>query len=144
MARLRTIQGYVTVVPSNRIIASSAAIVTINNVATLTKKKEIVITQAGTYRVSYNIYHEAIAGNQSAQAQIFKNGTAFGLLRTNSSSPNVYDLYTEDVGPWEAGDLLQLYISMNAVDNFNALNLTVRGELFQGTAPVPAGAKNLE
>jgi hypothetical protein len=70
-----------------------------------TKIKEIVINKAyDKLRVKFNAYRSG--GSYSTTAQIYKNGVALGTEQTLGDTTTVY---SEDLGPFVAGDLLQIY-----------------------------------
>ena len=69
------------------------------------KVKEIRIRKSGTYRISFYLYIGDAA--YTAYGQIFKNGVAYGTLRSTNSTGPVY--FIEDLN-FSYGDLFQLYI----------------------------------
>ena len=69
-----------------------------------TKIKEIYIPFGGTYRVRFDLLPSELGA--TCDAQIYKNYTAYGTAV--SAVDNA--AYTQDIGGWSPGDLLQLYL----------------------------------
>ncbi len=69
------------------------------------KKKEIKIFNKGVYRVKFSAKGSSVS--QYLCARIFKNGAAYGTLRTPQSTN--YIEYSEDLA-FEEGDACQLYL----------------------------------
>lgn len=69
-----------------------------------TKIKEIYIPFGGTYRVRFDLFPSELSA--ACYAQIYKNYTAYGTAV--SAVDNA--AYTQDIGGWSPGDLLQLYL----------------------------------
>lgn len=69
-----------------------------------TKIKEILVNQTGTFRISFEMSNNG--GFNTCTARLYKNGSAFGTERTQSTA--TYTAYTEDlsVAKW---DLIQIY-----------------------------------
>ncbi|MCX6724252.1 MAG: hypothetical protein NT155_03735 [Candidatus Staskawiczbacteria bacterium] len=65
------------------------------------KYKDISTTKSGTIRVEFNLLYV----NRTITAQIYKNGVAYGTVRTVSSGNQTF---TEDLS-FSAGDSIQLY-----------------------------------
>lgn len=69
-----------------------------------TKKKEMVISVSGTYRIKFTLNGEF--SGTFVYGRIYKNGNAHGTERSSDTANPV--TYTEDLD-FAAGDLLQLY-----------------------------------
>lgn len=78
------------------------------------KIKEIYIPFGGTYRVRFDL--AATDYTCTAGARIYKNGVAHGsAVYTASPTPVAY---TQDISGWSPGDLLQLYLIIDAYNRF--------------------------
>ena len=73
------------------------------------KLKETKIGVGGTLRIKFSIKTEASASG-TVYGQIYKNGVAVGTERNTGS--NTYVEYSEDIGGWSAGDLVQVYVKL--------------------------------
>lgn len=71
--------------------------------ASPTKLKEYHFMLSGTVRVTFYL---SIGSGQSSYAQIYKNGSPIGTLRSTNSTSNM--IYTEDISI-SSGDYIQLY-----------------------------------
>ena len=91
--------------PSSNEIIVAADVLRSTNAGSWTKVKEIRIRKSGTYRISFYIYTED--ASVTAYGQIFKNGVAYGTLRSTTSTSWVK--FIEDL-IFSYGDLCQLYI----------------------------------
>jgi hypothetical protein len=76
---------------------------------TYTKIKEIQVRLCGTMRVAFDLKR---SGGTTAYGQIYINGVAVGVERSNSS--DVYVTYTEDIPNIQTSDLIQLYYKNNS------------------------------
>jgi hypothetical protein len=76
------------------------------NSTTAVKLKEIRLQRKGNLRISFNLW----SGDASATAyaQIYRNGSAVGTLRSTTSMSAVG--FTEDISGWSLNDLCQLYV----------------------------------
>ena len=81
----------------------------------LTKKKEILIREAGTIRVKFDLKS---TDAQDAQGVIYKNGTTYG---TDRYTGNTYETFSEDL-EFEVGDLIQLYASESGSNGYTVRN----------------------
>lgn len=72
----------------------------------LIKLKEIAINK-NYLQMRVKFTGERQGAANLTQAQIYKNGVAYGILRTLGISA----VYSEDLGPFAGGDLLQIYAS---------------------------------
>ncbi len=77
-----------------------------HNSVTPTKYKEVVAPVDGTYRVTFSLASDNPGNN--FQGRIYKNGAAFGTLRTVASTSMA--AFSEDLA-FVAGDLIQLYLN---------------------------------
>ena len=73
-----------------------------------TKVADIEVTYSGTYRTVFRI--GVASTSRTAYGRIYKNGTAFGIERSNQELVGVE--YTEDL-EFSAGDNIQLYIKLD-------------------------------
>jgi len=78
------------------------------------KIKEIYLPFGGTYRVRFDL--AATDHTCTAGARIYKNGVAHGSAVPATSSTPV--AYTQDISGWSGGDLLQLYLFIDAPNKF--------------------------
>ena len=85
------------------IAASLVAVATSGT--TLTLAKSIQITRAGTLRIKFTLQN-SVSGN--AEAQINRNGSTVGTLRTESSSTPV--TYSEDISGWSVDDTCEIFL----------------------------------
>ena len=95
--------------PIRKIIAGSTLLAfadteNISNVQDYTKIKEILLTESGTYTVTFA--QQASTGGTTS-GRVYKNGVAFGTEKTTTSG--TYVTQTEDL-VFTEGDLVQLYI----------------------------------
>lgn len=105
--------AYPVYTAGNNIIAASDANVG-QYMPEWTKKKEIRLNKAGTYRISFALspgQHEAVLG------KIYKNGVAYGIQREvpSNNSGGTSTTFTQDL-VFAANDLVQLYIRPKAVE----------------------------
>jgi hypothetical protein len=80
---------------------------------TMTKVKEIQIKTPGTLSISFDIKNSNAGG--ATTGQVYKNGVALGT--SQGVTGTTYTTYTETLGPFTAGDLIQLYIKTGAAVN---------------------------
>ena len=101
-----TLRGlsYATTVPSENLRASSDSIAQVSSNSVYVKKKAFTIVTPGTYRVKFDMQS---SGTATAYAQIYKNGVAFGTVRSVSTSG--YVTFTEDL-VFAAGDTCEVWI----------------------------------
>lgn len=85
---LTTINGAVV----SNTLQQSADTIESTNAQTITKAKSIQVWIGGTFRVKFDL---ASDGTFTNQAQIYKNGVAYGTLRSQSSA--TYATYSEDL-----------------------------------------------
>jgi len=98
--------------PSLYIKASSNLEVTATGTNEYVKLKEILYNDiSGSLRVSFTL--RASRFDYSTSAQIYKNGVAYGTLRSNKE---VGTTYSEDLA-FESGDLIQVYGYANSDQN---------------------------
>ena len=90
--------------PSSSLVQQSVAMATTNNLAA-TKLKEITVTYPGVYRIKFALRKAGGAG--ASHAQIYRNGAALGVIQQSTSGD--FATFSEDIGGWQTGDLLQLY-----------------------------------
>ena len=132
----RTRNSMLQAVPSSVVVSSAMTARGITVVATLTKSKEIVITFPGNYLIKFVL--NGSATNLGIDGRIYKNGIAFGTLRTTNARG---EEFSETLGPWDRGDLCQLYVAYNA----GAGTQSVSGFRIMGSynndsgIPIPAG-----
>src|SRR3989304_3938576 len=67
------------------------------------KLKETKVGVSGTFRIKFSIHGDG----GLIYGRIYRNGSAVGTERSNSSA--TYVEYSEDIGGWTAGDLVQVY-----------------------------------
>ena len=102
--------------PSLYIKASSNLEVTATGTNEYVKLKEILYNDiSGSLRVSFTL--RASRFDYSTSAQIYKNGVAYGTLRSNKE---VGTTYSEDLA-FESGDLIQVYGYANSDQNNYAM-----------------------
>lgn len=91
--------------------------------ASYTKTIEIQLDRGGTIRTRFGLRSSSSGG--TAYGRIYRNGAAVGAARSTTTTDFIY--YSEDIGGWSAGDLVQLYIynSAGKVAYSTALDLTV-------------------
>lgn len=84
------------------------------------KVLEIYVARAGALRIKFYLAN----GTNTANGQIYRNGSAVGTLRSGSGA------YSEDISGWSAGDLCQVYLYAT-----NAGNTVYAGglQLYTGT-----------
>ena len=90
--------------PSSSLVQQSVAMATTNN-TTATKLKEITVTYPGVYRIKFALRKAGGAG--TSHAQVYRSGAAVGVIQESTSSE--FATFSEDIGGWQPGDLLQLY-----------------------------------
>lgn len=79
-----------------------------------TKIKEITMRRNGDgLRVSFDLGAYA-GGGSTHNARIYKNGEAIGTERTTTINNGTWQTYTEDLGAFEEGDKIQLYVKTNS------------------------------
>jgi hypothetical protein len=98
--------------PFRRLWAPSEAVRNVNDAeksTTSTTPVKVKEMRFNEYAPKIDIYFELRSGDgtRNAYAQIYLNGTPIGTLRQNNSS--TYKGYDEILGPFYAGDLLQIY-----------------------------------
>ena len=91
--------------PSSSLVQQSVAMATTNNTSA-TKLKEITVTYPGVYRIKFALRKAGGAG--ASHAQVYRNGNALGVIQQSISGD--FATFSEDVGGWQTGDLLQLYV----------------------------------
>ncbi len=96
---------------------------TTNATAVSTKKIEWRVGRDGRYTVRVSLY---ISGTVSANAQIYKNGVAYGTLRTTTSLTAV--VFDEELN-FSTGDLIQIY-TYSSSGGFTTYCYGLVGELF--------------
>ena len=87
------------------------------------KVHELVVPRKGTYRCEWEMA-SVLAG--VARSRIYKNGVATGVEKTTTSTS--YVTQTDDL-PFEAGDLVELYIQSAASDNCIVKNFKLLGSV---------------
>ena len=75
--------------------------------ATPTKLKEIVVTYPGVYRIKFAM--REISGTGTPRAQVSRNGDPIGTVQETTPGLAQFTTFSEDIGGWQKGDLLQLY-----------------------------------
>jgi hypothetical protein len=78
-----------------------------NITASPVKVKEILIKKGGTLRIKFDIRGDGNASHP-VFGQVYRNAGAVGTLQTTTSA--AYVNFSEDIGGWSAGDLVQLYV----------------------------------
>ena len=84
------------------IAASLVAVATTGT--TLTLSKSIQITRAGTLRIKFTLQESA---SGFAEAQINRNGSTIGTLRSDQSSTTTY---SEDISGWSVDDTCEIFL----------------------------------
>jgi hypothetical protein len=117
------------VLPSENLRHSNDATKYIYNTSA-TKAKEITNGIRGKWRVKFQLY--SYVGGATAYAQIYRNGSAYGLSRATTSSTPV--TYTEDLF-FDVADLIQLYAYTDNAD-FPAVvqNFRLYGDIIDAIA----------
>lgn len=128
----------VVAVPSNTLIQGAWAESVSDNSGNPYKVKELVVTQQGAYRVRFSL--AAGTAGSLASARIYKNNVALG--GTYSTSETAYTDIREDVGPFNPGDLLQVYAWSLAGFTAEVRALTQSGDLALRPLPITPGAVN--
>lgn len=77
---------------------------------TFTKVKSIKVVREGTLRIKFDLEFAAGAGGSQVDAQIYRNGSAVGTVRTRSFGDAALTTYSEDISGWEIGDECQIYV----------------------------------
>jgi len=95
--------AYPTATAGTHIVAKSEAETTGGTTTSYTLIKEITMGKTGTFTISFELKNQA---GQTAYGKIYKNGSAVGTERINSS--NSYVNYDENLA-FVAGDLIQIY-----------------------------------
>lgn len=82
-----------------------------------TKAKEIKIGVGGNLRISFTLGSSWSTGSGGGSARIYKNGSPVGMTRIIGITSTV-TLYTEDIGGWQSGDLVQVYFKNDTMAGF--------------------------
>jgi hypothetical protein len=91
---------------------------------TLVKLKESKVAFDGAYRVE--IDHKGSGTFQAHRIQVYKNGSAEGILQTALTN-GTYVTFSEDISGVSAGDLIQIYgAAENSVDTCLVEKLDIR------------------
>ena len=125
-AKFNEVTSEYGIIPSETILANSSATVYGTGTAGLAKKKEITINDDGEYRIFFDLKSNSQYSAPLGQAQIYKNGVAYGTLQTYPAY-STSRTYTEDL-IFSAGDKVQLYMG-NGV--YNTSSQLMRNENFQ-------------
>lgn len=96
--------GITAYVAGNYLIAGPSAIVSQTTTGAMTKIVEMVLPRPGTLRI---VFGAVDIPTSHTVAQIYRNGSAVGTLRTTASG--TWTEWSEDIAGWATGDLLQLY-----------------------------------
>ena len=102
---------------------------------TLSLVKAVTCTFPGTYRFRF---HMSMGGAGEAQAQIYRNGSAVGIVRKKASGTLEV---VEEYGGWSKGDSFQLYGASGGA-GLGTLTLSgfqVLGSYNISDMPIPAG-----
>ena len=129
-------------VPSNQLVQGAYDVATSDTTGNPHKLKEIVITFRGSYRVRYSV--AAVTQGSTAGARVYKNSNPLG--GTNSTPLTSYIDVTEDLGPFDPGDLIQLYAWCTIGGGFAARvkAFTISGEYAVRPLGIEPGAVNLD
>ncbi len=90
--------------PSSSLVQQSVEVATTNSFPPV-KLKEITVTYPGVYRIKFALRKAGGAG--ASHAQVYRNGAALGVIQQSTSGD--FTTFSEDIGGWQTGDLLQLY-----------------------------------
>lgn len=109
---------------------------------TFTKIKSIQVVRLGVLRIKFTLEYLSGAGGSSVSAQIFRNGSAVGTIRTRNFGDLGAVEYSEDISGWNVGDECQIYLkqaggcSSGPVTNFRiyALVPTVETLIYDAAA----------
>jgi hypothetical protein len=71
------------------------------------KLKEIVVTYPGVYRIKFAV--REVSGTGMPRAQVYRNGNPIGTVQEAVPGAGQFTTFSEDIGGWQRGDLLQLY-----------------------------------
>ena len=86
--------------------------------ASYVKLKETKVGVSGTFRIKFSLKSDA---GGAVFARIYRNGVAVGTERSTTSTTFVE--YSEDIGGWAAGDLVQVYGKDTATPHVQNLNI---------------------
>lgn len=100
--------------PPNEFDAGDALLASADNegnstTTTFTKRKEIKINKAGTLRIKFDGRSLANGASWQFRGYVARNGVQVGTLQVNPTT--AYVTFSEDIGGWSAGDLVQLYVA---------------------------------
>ena len=73
---------------------------------TYVKLKETKVGVGGTFRIKFSLAKDA----SLAYGQIYRNGAAVGTEQSTSSVYPTFVEFSEDIGGWSPGDLIQVYV----------------------------------
>lgn len=107
-----------TAVASNTLQFSANNIETVTNNTTFTIAKQITINLPGTYRVKFDGACGADAAN--ANAQIFRNGVAYGTNQSLSTPTPTYTTFSQDLN-FAPMDEIQIYFKTQSGAGHEAL-----------------------
>lgn len=98
---------------------------------TYAKYKETKVGVGGTYRIKFSMKANT---SGTIYGQIYRNGVAVGTERSTTST--TITEFSEDIGGWSSGDLVQLY-SKRTVDGFVSIF-----NIYTAAPPIGGGLYN--
>ena len=111
-----SVTGIAGLGPGTRLHISSDTTVETQNTS-MTKKREMLINTAGTYRVKFSI--RATDESYAASGRIYKNGNAFGTMQSTVSLS--YVEFSEDLF-FNVDDTCQMYIAVANASHYCVAN----------------------
>jgi hypothetical protein len=117
-------------IPSDNLKKSDDVEINVSS-STYYKVKEIEFNPNGILnRAKLRIKFDMRAGSGGAiDGQVYKNGTVIGTIQNNGTTS--YVTYTEDIGPWEIGDRIQLYAKYVTSQYAYVRNFRVYCDIFE-------------
>ena len=124
--------------PSSSLVQQSVAMATTSSF-TPTKLKEITVTYPGVYRIKFALRKAGGAG--TSHAQVYRNGSAIGVIQESTSTE--FATFSEDIGGWQPGDLLQLYAWDTGASPVEVMSFSQWGEYSLRPPDITPGDINL-
>lgn len=117
-ARKKYVDKYASAISASDVHLLSAPTERTTTASTYTKLKEINITKAGTYKISFDLKGDGTTG----YARIYVNGVAVGTEQ--SKSDTTYSTYSQNI-TLSANDNVQLYAKGSGVNTVYIRNLNI-------------------
>ena len=109
-----------------------------NGSATPARLKEIVVTYPGVYRIKFAI--RETSGTGTPRAQVYRNGSPIGTVQEATPGSPQFTTFSEDIGGWKPGDLLQLYAWNNGIGPVTeVMSFSQWGEFALRPPDIPGG-----